>query len=148
MHVQYGIPRRGIPAPVSFTRWARAACGRQGERAVLSIRVVGAREGRRINARWRDRDYATNVLSFEGAGRDPDGVRAIGDLVLCAPVIAREAREQGKEARAHWAHMVMHGVLHLNGYDHLDAAGARRMEAREGVLMKKAGFRDPWGMER
>ncbi len=129
------------PGPASLRRWARlAAGGRQGE---LGIRVVGARESRALNARWRGRDKPTNVLSFPAAPDLPG--RQIGDLVVCAPVVAREAREQGKPVAAHWAHMVVHGTLHLLGFDHERAADAKRMEGRERALLARLGIADPYG---
>jgi probable rRNA maturation factor len=133
--VQYALPRRGLPAPAALARWARAA--RPG--GSLTLRIVGAREGRALNRRFRRRDYATNVLSFP-YGRD-------GDIVLCHPAIAREARHQRKSLRAHYAHLVVHGVLHLRGYEHHDKASARRMEARERRLLRRLGFADPYTVE-
>jgi probable rRNA maturation factor len=129
------------PGPASLRRWARLAAGdRQGE---LGIRVVGSRESRALNARWRGRQKPTNVLSFPAA---PElGGRQLGDLVVCAPVVAREAREQGKPLAAHWAHMIVHGTLHLLGFDHERAADARRMEGRERALLARLGVADPYG---
>ncbi|HET8691297.1 MAG TPA: rRNA maturation RNase YbeY, partial [Steroidobacteraceae bacterium] len=105
--LSYRTRRPWAPGPASLRRWARLAAGaRRGE---LGIRVVGARESRALNARWRGRDAPTNVLSFPAA---PElAGRQIGDIVVCAPVVAREAREQGKPLPAHWAHMVVHGTL-------------------------------------
>jgi probable rRNA maturation factor len=129
------------PAPVSLRRWARLAAGnRRGE---LGIRVVGAGESRELNERWRGRPQPTNVLSFPAA-RSMRG-KQLGDLVVCAPVVAREAREQGKPLPAHWAHMVVHGTLHLLGFDHVRAADAKRMERRERALLKRLGIADPYG---
>ncbi len=129
--VQYAVPRRGVPRAAALRAWARAA----GAMAI-TLRIVGSREGRRLNRAYRKKDYATNVLSFP-YGRS-------GDIVLCHPVIAREARAQGKSVRAHYAHLVMHGVLHLRGYEHDDKASARRMEAREIRLLGRFGFADPY----
>jgi probable rRNA maturation factor len=127
--VQYAVPRAGVPAAASLRAWARSA----GSLAI-TIRIVGRAEGRRLNARYRKKAYATNVLSF------PYG--SSGDLVLCHPVIAREAREQGKSVRAHYAHLVVHGMLHLRGYAH-----GRQMEAREIGLLRRFGFRNPYTVE-
>jgi len=125
---------RGAPAARALLRSARAAAG-AGMHATL--RVVGAAEGRRLNRAFRGRDYATNVLSFSyGRGR--------GDVVLCHPVIAREAREQGKTLQAHYAHMVVHGLLHLRGLDHARRADAARMERREIRVLRSLGFPDPY----
>jgi probable rRNA maturation factor len=133
--VQYAVPRRGVPAPAALARWARAA--RPGR--ALTLRVVGTREGRALNRRFRRRDRPTNVLSFAYGGA--------GDIVLCHPVVAREAREQRKSVRAHYAHLVVHGVLHVRGYDHDDKASARRMEAREIRILRHLGFGDPYTVE-
>jgi probable rRNA maturation factor len=133
--VQYAITRAGVPAPAALRRWARAAA----RGLTLTLRVVGRREGRSLNRRFRRRDYATNVLSF--------AYGAAGDIVLCHPVIAREAREQGKGVRAHYAHLVVHGALHLRGYRHHDNASARRMEAMEIRVLRRLGFRNPYTVE-
>jgi probable rRNA maturation factor len=139
--LRYRTRRPWAPGPASLRRWAHAAAdGRRGE---LGIRVVGSRESRALNAHWRGRDRPTNVLSFPAA----PGLRPaqLGDLVVCAPVVAREAREQGKALAAHWAHMIVHGTLHLLGFDHARAADARRMEGRERALLARLGFADPYG---
>jgi probable rRNA maturation factor len=142
--VQYGTRRPWAPAVASLRRWAQAAL--EGDAAVraLGIRVVGAAEGRALNRRWRGRDYATNVLSFGAAPAGVPGAAPLGDLVICAPVVAREAREQGRPLAAHWAHMVVHGVLHLRGHDHEREREAREMEAREVAILGGLGFGDPY----
>jgi probable rRNA maturation factor len=139
--VQYGVPRAGLPARVSLERWARAALRRTAD---VTVRFVGAAEGRALNRRYRGRDYATNVLTFaySAAGRALEG-----DIVLCAPVVAREARDQGKPVVAHFAHLVVHGLLHLQGYDHERDQDAQRMEAAERRILGKLGFSDPYGRE-
>jgi probable rRNA maturation factor len=145
--VQYGTRRPFAPAVPSLRRWAEAAlAGERGART-LGLRIVGAAEGRALNRRWRGKDHATNVLSF---GAEPTGLRGpapLGDLVICAPVVAREAREQGKPLPAHWAHMVVHGVLHLRGHDHERAREAREMEALEVEILGRLGFGDPYRSE-
>jgi probable rRNA maturation factor len=139
--LRYRTRRPWAPGPVSLRRWARLAAG--GRRGELGIRIVGAGESRALNARWRGREGPTNVLSFPAspalAGRQ------IGDIVVCAPVVSREAREQGKPLAAHWAHMVVHGTLHLLGFDHERAKDARRMEGRERALLARLGIPDPYG---
>jgi probable rRNA maturation factor len=112
--------------------------------AELSLRLVGAREGRALNRRYRGRDYATNVLSFPA--ELPAGVHLplLGDLVLCAPVLAREARAQGKPLAAHFAHLSIHGTLHLLGYDHLKRSDATHMEALEIAALATLGITDPY----
>jgi probable rRNA maturation factor len=139
--LRYRTRRPWAPGPASLRRWARLAAGdRQGE---LGIRVVGSGESRALNARWRGRRKPTNVLSFQAA---PElGDRQLGDLVVCAPVVAREAREQGKPLAAHWAHMIVHGTLHLLGFDHERPADAKRMEGRERALLARLGVADPYG---
>jgi probable rRNA maturation factor len=108
-------------------------------RGAVTIRVVGAAESRRLNRRFRGKDKPTNVLSFP---YDVPG--ALGDVVICAPVVNREAREQGKAPAAHWAHMVVHGVLHLLGHDHIRAADAKMMEARERAILARLSYPDPY----
>ena len=144
VRVSYGLPRRGVPAAASFRRWTNAALADRREEAEVSIRVVAEDEGREINKRYRRREYATNVLSF--VAEYPDGVGAdlLGDLVICAPVVAREAREQGKREADHWAHLTVHGVLHLLGYDHEQAAEALAMEAVERQVLEHLGIPDPY----
>lgn len=146
VHVGYAAPRQGVPAPASFTHWAAAAltAARRFGPAELSIRIVGTREGRSLNLHYRDKDYATNVLSFPV--ELPRGVTAplLGDLVICAPVVAREAREQGKPVRDHYAHLTVHGVLHLLGYDHVVERDAVRMEALETRVLAALGIDDPY----
>lgn len=143
--VQYTTRRRGVPHPRSIRRWTQAALRAERRRdGELTVRFVGAREGRALNRRWRDRDYATNVLSFPGETAG-DAVAWLGDIVLCVPVILAEAREQHKPANAHYAHMVVHGVLHLLGYDHLRAADAALMERREISILRSLGYPDPYG---
>jgi probable rRNA maturation factor len=139
--LRYRTRRPWAPGPASLRRWAKLAAGdRRGE---LGIRVVGSRESRLLNERWRGRAKPTNVLSFP-ASPGP-GFRQIGDLVVCAPVVAREAREQGKPLASHWAHMIVHGTLHLLGFDHERAADAKRMESRERALLARIGIADPYG---
>ncbi|NBU25314.1 MAG: rRNA maturation RNase YbeY [Gammaproteobacteria bacterium] len=147
--------RRGAPAAARVAAWARAALGAGGRGAEVAVRVVGLAEGRRLNLVWRGRDYATNVLSFPVPPADAGTVRGrarghgrrrrfLGDIVLCAPVVAREARRQRKAPQAHWAHLVVHGCLHLAGLDHERAQDARRMERRERRVLAGFGFPDPY----
>ncbi|MGQ0655210.1 MAG: rRNA maturation RNase YbeY [Betaproteobacteria bacterium] len=133
--VQYAAARRGLPSAASLRKWAGAV------RAGVLVRIVGEREGRALNRAFRKRDYATNVLSFPcGGGR--------GDIVLCHPVIAREARAQGKTLAAHYAHLVVHGVLHLRGYHHAKKAHAARMEREEARRLRRLGFENPYALDR
>lgn len=134
--VQRSVPAAGIPAAASLRLWALAALEKKGE---LTIRVVDETESRALNGRYRHKDKPTNVLSF---GYGERGV--LGDLVICAPVVAREAREQKKDLRAHWAHMVVHGCLHLQGHDHEIEEDAEAMEALEVRILEKLGFNNPY----
>jgi probable rRNA maturation factor len=126
--VQYAVPRRGVPSAVFLRRWAhKAAVG------PVTLRIVGEREGRRLNRAYRRKNRATNVLSFD-----------TGDIVLCHPVIRREARAQGKSLAAHYAHLVVHGALHLRGYAHEKKRDAARMEAREIRILRRGGLGNPY----
>ncbi len=142
--VSYGLPRKGLPAAASFRRWVAAACAGRIRRADLGIRLVDAKVGRSLNRHYRGKDYATNVLSFPA--ELPEGVTLplLGDLVICAPVVAREAREQGKDLSAHYAHLTIHGVLHLLGLDHEDQREAEAMEQIEREILAGLGFADPY----
>ncbi len=145
--VQYAVPRRGVPAATALHRAARAAWRGAGAAAV-TLRLVDADEGRALNAEFRGRDDPTNVLSFPAPPLPPglpDAVPVyLGDLVLCVPVLEREAGEQGKPRAAHYAHMVVHGMLHLQGMDHQDAAEAAAMEAIESTILAGLGYSDPY----
>ncbi len=146
LHVGYAVPRTGLPAPASFRRWAAAALrgAKRRKAAELSIRIVGVDEGLALNHDYRGKDYATNVLSFPV--ELPPGVTAalIGDLAICAPVVLREATEQGKAPRDHWAHLTIHGVLHLLGRDHIDDTEAIAMETLETRILAGLGIADPY----
>jgi probable rRNA maturation factor len=141
LSVQYALDRTGLPTRAELRRWARAALLQDAE---VTLRLVDEAEGRQLNHDYRGKDYATNVLSFE-YGADPDSGAIAGDIVLCAPVVAREAAAQGKPLSAHYAHLVVHGMLHLQGYDHeTGEADALAMEAVERFIMQRLGFPDPY----
>lgn len=148
--VGYAVPRAGLPAAVSFRRWVAAALEGRIREADLAIRIVDAKEGRALNRHYRGKDYATNVLSFPAEMAEgvklPKGVKMplLGDLVLCAPVIAREAREQKKTLTAHYAHLTVHGALHLLGWDHADEREADCMEQLEREILAALGMGDPY----
>ena len=108
------------------------------------MRIVGPAESRGLNRRFRHKDKPTNVLSFPYGASEPGGPSVLGDVVICAAVVEREAREQGKRSKAHWAHMVVHGVLHLLGFDHMRPADARVMEGRERAILARLSFPDPY----
>jgi probable rRNA maturation factor len=135
--VQFAVPRRGVPAAAALRKWALAARKDPGE---VTLRVVAAREGRRLNRRFRRTDRATNVLSF------PYGRRQ-GDIVLCHPVIVREARAQRKTLAAHYAHLVVHAMLHLRGYGHRGRKQASRMEKAEIRVLRRYGFGNPYELK-
>jgi len=144
--VSYGLARKGLPSSVSFKRWAAAAAEGRIRKADLAIRVVDSKEARSLNRHYRGKDYATNVLSFPA--ELPEGVALnipiLGDLVICAPVVAREAKEQGKLLAAHYAHLTIHGVLHLLGLNHEDKREAEAMELIERDILAGLGFPDPY----
>ncbi|WP_159016304.1 rRNA maturation RNase YbeY [Cognatiluteimonas profundi] len=147
--VGYAVPRAGLPASASFRKWIAAALQNRIREADLAVRLVGAREGRALNRHYRGKDYATNVLSFPAETDEvklPKGVTMplLGDLVLCAPVIAREAREQKKPLLAHYAHLTVHGTLHLLGWDHGDDREAECMEQLEREILAGIGVEDPY----
>ncbi|AIF47273.1 rRNA maturation RNase YbeY [Dyella japonica] len=149
INVGYAASRKGVPTSASFHQWVEAALrGAKRRKATeLSIRIVDTKEGRQLNHDYRGKDYATNVLSFPV--ELPPGVKLplIGDLVICAPVVTREAAEQDKPARHHWAHMTVHGVLHLLGYDHIEDAEAEEMEALETRILAGLGIDDPYTID-
>jgi probable rRNA maturation factor len=132
------------PRRAQFAAWAGAALAELPQPAVLSVRIVGTVRSRSLNARYRHKDRPTNVLSFAGAGLAPDGRRFIGELVLCAPLVDHEARRAGKTVLAHWAHLTVHGVLHLLGFDHERADQARKMAAAEVQILDRLGFSNPY----
>ena len=129
-----------LPRRPTLRRWVQIA---QEHDLAVTLRFVGQREGRRLNARFRGREYATNVLTFVYDDVDP----LAGDIVLCVPVLAREARSQRKTLRAHHAHLLVHGLLHLQGFDHEAASEAARMERRERSILARLGFPDPYQVE-
>ena len=139
LSVQYPGGRDGAPTRPQVRRWVRATCGIPAE---VTVRFVDAIEGQTLNRDYRGKDYATNVLSFPYES----GTTLSGDLVLCLPVLEREAQEQGKSLEAHSAHLIVHGMLHLQGYDHeTGRAEAKRMEALEREILADLGYPDPYG---
>ena len=131
----------GAPSAAQLRRFALAALQTSAPaRAAITLRVAGAAEGKRLNSKFRGRRHATNVLSFPYE-------RGGGDIVLCHPVVAKEAREQGKTLRAHYAHLVVHGILHLRGHDHLRKGDAARMERAEIRILRRLGLGDPYTLK-
>ena len=138
LSVQYPGGSRGAPSRPQVRRWLRASCTLPAE---IAVRFVGGIEGQALNRDYRGKDYATNVLTFDYA-QEPV---VMADLIICAPVIEREADEQGKTLEAHYAHMLVHGALHAQGWDHMKKKEAEAMEAREREIMTALGFDDPYG---
>ncbi|MEO8305917.1 MAG: rRNA maturation RNase YbeY [Betaproteobacteria bacterium] len=135
--VQYAVASRALPRRATLRRWARAAVDRD---ATVTLRFVGKREGRTLNVRYRGRESATNVLTFVYDEKPT----LSGDVILCAPVLRQEARAQRKPLADHCAHLVVHGILHLQGYDHQTERDARVMEARETAILAALGMPDPY----
>lgn len=135
---------QSAPPLAEMQHWAASAIEQTALPCELSIRVVNDTEGRALNRQWRNRDTATNVLSFPGPDAGNLPFRHLGDVVICAPVVAREAAQQGKSERAHWAHLVVHGILHLLGHDHQNDRDASRMEQAETEILRGLGFPDPY----
>jgi probable rRNA maturation factor len=142
--VSYAARRPWVPNSGQVAAWAGTALAPLRRSVVLSVRVVGLARSRSLNAHYRHKDKPTNVLSFGGAGSAPDGRLFLGELVICAPVVAREALAQGKTLESHWAHMTVHGVLHLLGFDHERRAEAAKMAAKEIQILDRLGFSDPY----
>ena len=135
-----------VPSARELSEWIRRAFP-TGLRGELSIRIVGKTESAELNQHYRGKDGATNVLSFAGTdvpGTGDASLKFLGDLVICAPIVALEAAAQGKSLHAHWAHLAIHGVLHLLGFDHENESDAAAMERREIELMAILGFPDPY----
>ena len=133
------------PDEAQLRRWCELALRQRTADSELTIRLVDAEEGQELNRTYRHKDYATNVLSFPA--EVPDGlldIPLLGVLVICVPVVEREAREQNKTLEAHWAHLVIHGCLHLLGYDHIDDEEAEEMEGLERQLLAELGYPDPY----
>lgn len=148
LDLQLASEAPGLPSADDFRHWCALALRQRTADSELTIRLVDEAEGRELNRTWRHKDYATNVLSFPADV--PDGlldIPLLGDLVICAPVVCREAAEQGKTLSAHWAHMVIHGCLHLLGHDHVEDAEAEEMEALERKLLAELGHPDPYNDE-
>ncbi|MCK6411467.1 MAG: rRNA maturation RNase YbeY [Azonexus sp.] len=141
LSVQYACNREGLPLRTDFVRWARAALEGGGQ---VTIRLVDADEGQELNREYRSKDYATNVLSFP---YEYEPV-IMGDLVICPSVVAREATEQNKPPEAHYAHLTVHGMLHLQGWDHEEDAEAEAMEAEETRILATLGYPDPYAADK
>ena len=145
LDLQLATEAGDLPAEAQLRRWVELALRQRTADSELTIRLVDAEEGQELNRTYRHKDYATNVLSFPA--EVPEGlldIPLLGDLVICVPVVEREAREQNKALEAHWAHLVIHGCLHLLGYDHIDDEEAEEMEGLERQLLAELGYPDPY----
>ncbi|WP_373467076.1 rRNA maturation RNase YbeY [Metapseudomonas otitidis] len=145
LDLQLASEASDLPGEADFRRWCTLALRQRQGDSELTIRLVDEPEGRELNRTWRHKDYATNVLSFPAdVPEEFLDIPLLGDLVICAPVVAREAAEQGKALDTHWAHLVIHGCLHLLGYDHIEDEEAEEMEALERELLAELGHPDPY----
>ena len=139
--MQFVTTDHSVPAEKEILRWAGAALALGDSRGEVTIRITGEAEMQSLNNKWRNIDKPTNVLSFP---LREAGCPLLGDIVVCAPVVSREAVQQAKAPDAHWAHIIIHGILHLIGYDHSEEKEAETMEAKETALMLELGFPDPY----
>ena len=144
LDLQLATAARDLPTAAHFERWILATLEGRRERAALTVRLVDPEEGRALNLQYRGLDRPTNVLSFPSSATERALTGALGDLVICATVVAAEARAQRKAPAAHWAHMVVHGVLHLHGYDHESGREARAMEGVEVEILRGFGYQNPY----
>lgn len=147
LDVQYVTTHASLPTEQQLNLWVNHTLqflNYAQPTPVLTIRIVDESEAQTLNQQWRQRDYATNVLSFPLECPPEVPINLLGDIVLCAPVVAREAREQEKPSLAHWAHLVIHGVLHLLGYDHLNEDEAHAMETLEIAILQQLNYQNPY----
>ena len=142
--MQYACEGEGLPSSNEISAWAQAALQGQPRDGIVTVRLVALAEGARLNRKYRQRTGATNVLSFPFDSAVVIGYPVLGDVIVCAPVALREAAEQGKEMRAHMAHLVVHGILHLLGWDHQAPGDAQRMERCEVEVLADLGFPNPY----
>lgn len=146
--VQFATRKPAVPRAAELRAWAKAALAGHGagnnDPVQLAIRIVDETEGTQLNEHWRGKQGPTNVLSFPVTDLEHIAPGLIGDIVICAPVVAREADTQGKDLSAHWAHMIIHGTLHLLGYDHIKADEAAEMERLETRVLESLGYPDPY----
>ena len=142
--VQVASQAKDIPTETLFQQWVTTALQDEDKSAEVCVRVVDEEEAAELNSRWREKDGPTNVLSFPGDTHPDIEPRLLGDVIICAPVVAREADEQQKVAEHHWAHLVIHGTLHLLGYDHINDEDATIMEDRETRLLELLKIENPY----
>jgi probable rRNA maturation factor len=144
LDIQSASSSEDAPDEQSIKRWVSAALGSKTGDTELSVRIVDEHESQQLNETYRGASGPTNVLSFPFDADIPEPLPLIGDIVICAPVVAKEAKQQNKKLKAHWAHMIIHGVLHLLGYDHQNDSDAVIMETLETEIMQKLGFPPPY----
>lgn len=148
LEVQRVVEDDGIPGAMQFQSWAEAALNGRLDQAELVVRIVGREESRQLNREYRGKDKPTNVLSFPFEAPAVVESDLLGDLVICAPVVTEEALAQDRPPQAHWAHLLVHGVLHLLGFDHINEQEAEVMEGLEVEILESLGFPDPYQSER
>ena len=144
VEVQYAVVDPNIPTEQEFQDWASIIEAKIHAQEEVSIRIVDENEIAKLNHDYRNRAQSTNVLAFPAEIPSGTNLPFIGDIVICAPIVAKQAAEQGKSLASHWAHLMLHGILHLQGYDHIDAIDAKNMEQLEAQLMQKLGFPNPY----
>lgn len=147
LDLQIATDFSGLPGPAEFEKWTLAALSSSDKHFELTIRVVDAAEIQELNATYRNKDKPTNVLSFPFEAPEHVELDLLGDLIICAHVVRTEAQEQNKDETAHWAHMTIHGVLHLLGYDHIDDIEAEEMEGLEIKILHELGYANPYSQE-
>ncbi len=150
LSIQNASAAEALPTRAQIRQWAEAALQPGIAKAEITFRIVDAEEGQALNRDYRGKDYATNVLTFTFDDEMPaiPGLPLLGDIVLCAPVVAREAAEQAITLEAHYCHLVVHGVLHLQGFNHIEENEAEAMEARETQIVTSLGYDDPYRMDK
>ncbi|GIU47233.1 rRNA maturation RNase YbeY [Shewanella algidipiscicola] len=144
LDLQIATDSQALPTQAQFETWVRLALGNTMAEAEMTIRLVDIEESQRLNHSYRGKDKPTNVLSFPFEAPPEVELPLLGDLVICVPVVEAEAKQQDKALEAHWAHMVVHGCLHLLGYDHIDDSEAEEMESLETQLIESLGFPNPY----
>ena len=136
-----------IPDEQSIIKWTKLALEKKHKNAEICLRIVDIDEGQYLNKEWRNKDAATNVLSFPVGETIEHAPNLLGDIVICAPIVEQEAKQQEKDSDAHWAHLIIHGILHLQGYDHMTDEEASVMEEKEIQILKETGYTNPYAVE-
>lgn len=147
IEIQNVSKTESLPESGLITKWVEQTLDKEHKEAEVTLRVVDIEEGQQLNKEWRKKDSATNVLSFPIGEVIEHAPNLLGDIVICAPIVEQEAKEQKKDIEAHWAHLIIHGILHLQGYDHESNEEAELMETKEIQILKKSGFANPYETE-